>query len=242
MIVNQDEQGWEVIYHRAHALLAAQIAGHWRRQNAPPRLYETVTAISHHDDLEKEWEDKNLTPAGAPLDFTLDRDINLPKLRKHSIDACYRGRWVAMLISMHMSFLIEGMRGESSEIDSFLDEQIERQKQFRQGLQISQQEADEAYAFMQWCDRFSLILCQQQLPVGERALEISKGPDGKRYDVTQLPDGRVSVIPWPFEEKEFTVNVEASYLNQLQFESSAALTIALQTAPIKTLEWTFAKV
>jgi hypothetical protein len=242
VIVNQYEQGWEIIYHRAHALLAAQIAGHWRRQNSPPRLYETVTAISHHDDLEKEWEDKNLTPAGAPLDFTLDKDTNLPKLRKHTIDACYRGRWVAMLISMHMSFLNEGKRGESPEIDSFLDEQIERQKQFRQGLQISQQEADEAYAFMQWCDRLSLILCQQQLPVGERALEISKGPDGKRYDVTQLPDERVSVTPWPFEENEFTVNVEVSHLNQLQFESSAALTIALQTAPIKTLEWTFAKV
>ena len=29
MIVNLQSQGWEVIYHRAHALLAAQIAGYW---------------------------------------------------------------------------------------------------------------------------------------------------------------------------------------------------------------------
>ncbi|MBW4465892.1 MAG: DUF3891 family protein [Pegethrix bostrychoides GSE-TBD4-15B] len=39
------------------------------------RLYETIAAISHHDYLEKEWEDHNLTPAGAPLDFTLDSGV-----------------------------------------------------------------------------------------------------------------------------------------------------------------------
>ncbi|MEH2083331.1 MAG: DUF3891 family protein [Nostoc sp.] len=34
-------------------------------------LYETIAAISHHDDLEKEWEEDILTEAGAPKDFTL---------------------------------------------------------------------------------------------------------------------------------------------------------------------------
>lgn len=42
--------------HRVHTLLAAQLVGQWRRQNAPQRLYETLAAISHHDDLEKKWE------------------------------------------------------------------------------------------------------------------------------------------------------------------------------------------
>lgn len=26
------------------------------------------------------------------------------------------------------------------------------------------------YAFFQWCDRFSLILCNRELPAGQRAL------------------------------------------------------------------------
>ncbi len=241
MIVHQIESGWEIIYHRAHALLAAEIAGHWNRKNSPMRLIETVAAISHHDDLEKEWEEKNITPVGAPLDFTLDKNTDLPKLKKHVKNSRYRGRWVTMLISMHTSFLNEGKRGESKELDSFLDEQLQMQEQIRKELQISKQEAEQAYAFMQWCDRFSLILCQQQLPEDERALEISNGPDGKRYDVIQLKDGTVKVTPWPFEAKEFTVNVEASYLDQLQFESSAALTEALQTAPIKTKTWKLVK-
>jgi Protein of unknown function (DUF3891) len=56
VIFNQHENGWEVIYHRAHALLAAQIAGNWHKKDLPQRIIETVAAISHHDDLEKEWE------------------------------------------------------------------------------------------------------------------------------------------------------------------------------------------
>lgn len=242
MIVNQHENGWEVIYHRAHALLAAQLAGHWRKKDSPLRLYETLAAISHHDDLEREWEGNQLTPAGAPLDFTLDKKTDLKKLRELATNAQYRGRWVAMLISMHISFLNEGKRGESPELDSFLDEQLAHQEQWRRELKIKKKDAEDAYAFMQMFDRLSLILCNRNLPVGERALEIAKGPQGKRYDVVQMKDERVTVNPWPFEEEEFTVNVEACYLNQVKFEDDAELTEALKVAPIEVLEWTFVKV
>lgn len=112
MIANLVENGWEVIYHRAHALLAAQIAGHWHQKDRPERLIETVAAISHHDDLEREWEGNHLTEAGAPLDFTLDKETDLKKLATLTQNSRYRGRWVALLISMHTSFLNEGKRGE----------------------------------------------------------------------------------------------------------------------------------
>lgn len=239
VIVNQHEKGWEVIYHRAHAQLAAQLAGHWNRENAPPRLYETLAAISHHDDLEREWEGNQLTPAGTPLDFTLDKSTSMEKLREMTKNARYRGRWVALLISKHTSFLNEGKRGESAEMDKFLDEQLEHQQQWQQQLKLTQEDVEEAYAFMQLFDRLSLILCQQQLPIGERALEIAKGADGTRYDVVQLDNGKVTVKPWPFEAEPFTVNVEASYLEQVTFKDNAELTQALQNAPIKVLEWTF---
>ncbi|MBD1937348.1 DUF3891 family protein [Microcoleus sp. FACHB-68] len=241
MIVNLVENGWEVIYHRAHALLAAQLAGQWKKSESPPRLYETIAAISHHDDLEREWEGNQLTEAGAPLDFTLDKKTSLPKLRELTTNSRYRGRWVAMLISMHTSFLNEGKRGESEELDQFLDEQLENQKKWRKELKITKKEAEEAYAFFQWCDRLSLILCMGNLPAGQRFLEISKGPDGERYDILERSDGLVTVKPWPFDAEKFTVNVEASSLNQIKFDSNDELKEALQTAPIKTLEWTFVK-
>lgn len=239
MIVNQHENGWEIIYHRAHALLAAQLAGQWNRKDSPERIIETVAAISHHDDLEKEWEGNHLTPAGTPLDFTLATKTELKKLKELTKNARYRGRWVAMLISMHVSFLNEGKRGESPELDSFLDEQLEYQEKWRKELKITKSEAEKAYAFFQWSDRLSLILCNRELPAGERALEIATMPDGKRYDVMQTKDGNVTVIPWPFQEEQFTVNVEACYVSQVKFENNAELTEALQQAPIKVLEWTF---
>ncbi|KAB8318815.1 DUF3891 family protein [Tolypothrix campylonemoides VB511288] len=240
MIANLHEKGWEVIYHRAHALLAAQIAGHWHPEKRPLRWLETIAAISHHDDLEKEWEGNHLTEAGAPLDFTLAKGTDVNKLWQLTQNARYRGRWVAMLISMHMSFLNEGKRGESPELDSFLDKQLQNQEQWRKELNITKDEAAQAYEFFQWCDRLSLILCNHVLPVGERALEIATLPDGNRYDVIEYADG-VTVKPWPFLEDKFTVNVEATYLQQLKFESNEELTQALQTAPIKTLEWTFVR-
>ncbi|GET38340.1 hypothetical protein MiSe_30960 [Microseira wollei NIES-4236] len=89
--------------------------------------------------------------------------------------------------------------------------------------------------------RLSLILCKREIPAGERALEIGTGPDGDRYDIKQESDGSITVIPWPFEEKQFTVNFEACYLNQVKFENNAELTEALQQAPIKVLEWTLVK-
>lgn len=241
MIANQHQNGWEIIYHRAHALLAAVLAGHWRRKDLPLRWAETLAAISHHDDLEKEWEGEHLTEVGTPLDFTLSNKSSIEKLRKLTTNSRYRGRWVAMLISMHMSFLNEGKRGESEELDRFLDEQKENQEKWQKELNITKEEAEEAYAFMQWCDRLSLILCNRELPAGERALEIAKMPDGNRYDIMQRADGTVTIAPWPFEEEKLTVGVEACYLTQVQFDSNEELTQALQQAPIESLEWHFVK-
>ncbi|MGL5871582.1 MAG: DUF3891 family protein [Xenococcaceae cyanobacterium] len=241
MIVNPTKNGWEVIYHRAHALLAAQIAGQWRRQDAPPRLYETIAAISHHDDLEKEWEENCLTEAGAPMDFTFEEDTDFDRLRKHLENALYRGRWIALLNSMHQFRLNASKSSESSEAKQFLDEQIELQKQWREELGISKDDVDRAYAFMQWCDRLSLILCMQELPDDERSLEISKAHDDKRYDIFQRQDKLIVVTPWCFEQERFTVNVEATYLPQIKFDDNASLIQALRDSSRQLLEWTFVK-
>jgi hypothetical protein len=242
VIVNLIDTGWEVIYHRAHALLAAQLAGQWSRKNAPPRIYETLAAVSHHDDLEREWEGNHLTETGAPLDFRLGTKSSVKKLRDLVESARYRGRWVALLTSMHLSFLNESKRGESKEMDQFLDEQLELQQQLRKAMKVSQGDADSAYSFMELCDSLSLILCQKKLPPEERALEVGKGPDGKRLDVVQLKNGDITVKPWCFELEKFEVTIEACYLSQMTFESNEALTQALQEAPIKDLVWTFVKV
>jgi hypothetical protein len=243
MIVNPLPDGWQIIYHRAHALLAAQIAGQWRDKDACPKFYETIAAISHHDDLEKEWEERNLTPAGAPKDFTMssDEEISYEALQKHLEDSLYRGRWVALLNSMHLYRLNKNTEGTSPKVDKFLSQQLADQKTYCKELNIAQSDASKAYAFMQWCDRLSLILCQQQLPADERALEISKGPDGTRYDIIQFENGLITVTPWCFKDDSFTVNVESITLKTIKFEDNASLTEALKKAPRIILKWKFIK-
>lgn len=240
MIVNLQNEGWEIIYHRAHALLAAQIAGYWDfGENASHRLYETMAAISHHDDLEKEWEDDQLTAAGAPLDFTLERDPQIEQMRRHAADAVYRGRWVALLTSMHLTFLMAPQQDSNPEIARFVKEQWERQAQWRQELNLSKDEAASAYNFMRWCDRLSLILCQRKIPDAGRSLEITTGPDDRSYSIRCLESGQLGVTPWPFKPDTFMVAVDACYLSQLKFDSNAALKTALKNAPRQSLSWTF---
>jgi hypothetical protein len=241
MIVNLQPEGWEIIYHRAHALLAAQIAGYWDFDTASYRLYETIAAISHHDDLEKEWEDDQLTPAGAPLDFTLERETAFDQLRRHVEEGLYRGRWVALLTSMHLCFLNQGKAKESQEVLDFLAEQHQLQSQWRDQLDVSKDKAVSAYDFMRWCDRLSLILCQHQVPMAGRDLEITSGPDGTDYWIHQAEVGHYCVDPWPFTPDTLTLNVDACYLTQLQFDSNAALKAALRSAPRQLIFWTLAR-
>lgn len=242
MIVNLTRDGWEVIYHRAHALLAAQLAGQWRKADAPEQLYETIAAIAHHDDLEREWEGDELTPVGAPLDFTLAQGgDSVEPLRQHILEARYRGRWVTLLTSKHVCFLNQTKWGENQEWDDFLNEQVELQERYRKELGITKKQSERAYQFMRWCDRLSLILTQRQIPDAGRAVEITSDLDGQRYELRQVEDDKVTVEPWPFEEDEFIVNVESACLTKLQFKNHEELVAALDSAPIKQVDWTFSK-
>ena len=238
MIVNMKQDGWEIIYHRAHALLAAQIAAHWNQEDSPQRITDTIAAISHHDDLEKEWEKDQLTEAGMPKDFTKEGQTSAEQLTEHIEEALYRGRWVALLTSMHTCFLNQG--SDSSEIARFVEEQEKLQKLWREELGISQEEAQSAYDFMKWCDRLSLILCQDKIPSNQRKLEINNSPSGEKNYVVKSGDS-ITVIPWCFEEDEVKVYVETSHLSQAKFKDNDEITKALQNAPRQYKEWILTK-
>ncbi|MBC7919931.1 MAG: DUF3891 family protein [Ferruginibacter sp.] len=241
MIVNTDKKGWEIIYQQAHALLAAQLASHWRADQRPARWVDTLIAIVEHDDGQADWQRATyLNDAGAPQDFT-SQTFTLTQLKRVTELTQYKGRWVALLVSMHLTFLYEARRGSNRELAEFLDHQLENQRKWRKELRVNQPKAQRAYALMQFCDRFSLILCRQELPTGERALEITRGPDGRRYEVTQRADQTLNVEPWPFEEADFTVTVEATYLNQLHFESDQQLLRTLRESVIREKTWRLVK-
>lgn len=238
MIVNTVPQGWEIIYQQAHGVLAAQLAYHLKPELQCRHWVETIIAIANHDNRQKPWRGKDgLTPAGAPADFTLlPTTLEQAQALMHTVR--FQGRWVALLTSMHMSYLYESKRGEQKNTTDFLDGQQELQQECRQNLGISRKEADRAYAIMQWCDRFSLILCRNELPADERALEITEGPDGKAYFVRQLQNRLLRVEPWPFAPEQVQVQVEYRVLEQLQFKNDQELAKALHQTKPRFKEWT----
>ena len=241
MIVNSTQMGWEVIYQAAHALLAAQIAAHWRADQRPQRWIETLVALAQHDDEASPWADRNhLTDAGAPLDFRWSKAPSLAQPSLVTSELQHKGQWASMMISMHMSFLYSHLRDEGPEFAAFLDEQEIHQKTWRSAMKVKKKEAEAAYALFQWCDRMSLILCHRELPEAERALEVSVGPDGTRYDVI-CREGHITVQPWPFESPRFSVSVESMQLSQLTFKDDAELQAVLQATPVSDLTWDFAK-
>lgn len=245
MIVRPLPEGWKVVFHRSHALLATQIALHWKREEGIERIAETITAIAQHDDLEREFEDNHLTPTGAPMDFTMrDRkdSVEIPRFEKLIEDSLYRSRWVALLTAKHVCFLNQDKCGDSVRLDGFCSDLQEKARRWRSELNIAEDAVECSYRFLQWCDRLSLILLQEELPRAERQLEISVGPDGTHYVVLQREsDQTVQIDPWPFQATQFTVQAEWRLLSRLSFPSNAVLSKALKAAPVETAQWTFQK-
>ncbi len=242
MIVNSTPAGWQIIYQQAHALLAAQLAWHWTPTLPPDRWVGLLAAITQHDDEQAAWLGRGghygLTPAGAPANFT-QKDFSMEQAAGVLAAARFQGRWRSLLTSLHLSCLYEGLRGQTKEIDGFLDELKASQQQWRRALKLTKAEADQAYALLHWCDRLSLILCRHEIPEMGRAVEISPGPDGTTHTLAQpVTDGPVVISPWPFQATKIEVSVEASVLTQLQFKDDAELAAALRAAPVEQLGWT----
>ena len=240
MICNRTETGWEIIYQRAHALLAAHLVVHWKVAERPKRWMATLSAVAQHDNGWQEWEPgERLTPVGTPRDFTETPPKDLVAQSERALlRAWHQSLWEGLLVSRHFSHLYEPMRETSSDLAAFLDRLPEQRRRWRKTLGVKKGEVDAAYALLRWADTFSLALCQHKLPKDERALEIGAGPDGTRYDVRQSSEGAVAVTPWPYELAAFDVEIERYRLDQLVFENDQALAEALHSATAEPLRWT----
>ncbi len=241
MLVNHVPEGWEIIHQRAHGVLAVQIASQWKASGRPARWVETLLAVAEHDDAQEDWQGRNhLNENGTPLNFD-QKLFSFTQMQRIAELSQQKSRWIALLISKHLSFLYEPLRDANKALPAFLDEQRARQERWTAELDVKPAQVQYAYDLLQWCDQFSLILCKGDLPTGERALEISKGPDGKVYQVRQVSEGPVMVTPWPFEPAEFSVTVESTLIRQLQFKNDPELMAALKTSEVRPKVWQLRK-
>lgn len=241
MIVKNKDFGWELIHQQAHGLLAVKIAMQWQPVKGTNRWIETLVALTEHDDGQEPWEGRNhLTKAGAPMDFRIEK-YSVAQARRMIEIALEKSRWNALIVSMHATFLYSSLEKDNKDLARFLEEQRQNQKTWMNQMKHAKKEVDFAYAFVQWCDALSLILCQDHIPEYGRRLEISPGPDGVTHYLFQRSDDSIGVDPWPFDTPEFLLQVEAHHLHQLVFKDDAELYNAIQQAPIEEKEWKFKK-
>lgn len=239
MIVTQIDTGWQVIHQQAHGLLAVQLALHWQVAKRPVHWVETLVALTEHDDGQNKWEGRNhLTTAGAPLHFQI-LDYSVEQCKNMIDIGLQKSRWNALMLSMHTSFLYESKRGTDKALDAFLDQQGKNQAKWRRQTKTTKAEVAYAYAFVQWCDALSLVLCLDQVPPEGRRLEVSSGPDGLPYYIHQQPDEVLCLDPWPFNESSVSVHVETFQLPQLVFKHDNELYDAIQDSTVAMKEWTF---
>lgn len=243
MIVNSLKDGWEIIYQRAHANLAAMILSGWKKSEDIYRPTEMVIAVAQHDDQEIFWDQsEHLTDQGAPLDFIeSDLDTSMKQASLVVSNAYRQGLWIALLISMHNSCLYEPRRGTTVTLDRFLDSQKDNQVQWRKKLGISKALAERNYSLVLFADTLSLILCRRQLPLQSRRLEVSPTPDNEMVMVFQRDDKSVGLDPWIFEESEIQFSLEARRLSQLSYKSEVDLKHALDESLIEIMTWNFRK-
>jgi len=240
MIVTYTNKGWEIITQRAHGLLAAQVAMHWAIKERPQRWTETVLAIAEHDDARTELEsDQLLTPQGGPLNFDMQL-FDPDHCRLLHNYALSKSRYIALLTSIHMVFLFQKEEKTNPLVKPFLKEQARLQKQWLKELDIDQQEIQRIYNLMEWCDAFSLLLCQHSVQPEERIVEISHGPNQKPYHLKSTGN-QLTVIPWPFEDQSFEVRVEKRIIEQLHFKNNDEFKQCFLEAEVKELVWMLEK-
>ncbi len=227
MIVNYTDSGWKIITQRSHGLLAAQICAHWRKDKQPSRWVDTLIATAEHDDVYNEFENEELlNQAGGPVNFK-QTDFNLDLAQRLIAMAETKSAYIALLISRHVQFV----HGKDPKAKSFIHNLEKREKSWLKTSGSTLADVAGSYELLEFCDAFSLLICQDLVQPEQRKIEISQGPDGTAYEMYAFGDG-VIVAPWPFEVDSLTVTWESRSLLQLTFGGLEEFRAAILAAEV----------
>lgn len=232
MIVNYTEDGWSIITQSSHGLLAAQICAHYKKSLQPKRWVETLVATADHDDVNNEFERTNLLEEnGGPANFKMDPfDESFCDYLIHM--GISKGRYVGLLISRHIQFLYN----QDLKAKPYCRDLKIKEKKWLKEAGATKTEIDKSYKLLEFCDAFSLLICQKLIQPKGRKIEISEGPEGKSYELVSGHNNQLIVTPWPFETDSFAVNYEERMIKQLTFTNTGEFKSAFFSAPVELIE------
>lgn len=238
MIVRSVDQGWTVVFHTTHGLLAQRIASYLKDARALPYWFETQIEIGLHDDLHRVFEKgkrEHLTQAGAPRDFTLvplTDDMRAAETQDRIDEGFRKHSWLGVMQSKHADCLYRG-EDTTPEMQQMLDAEAERREAVLTRLQIEPTVVQETYDWMHFCDRLSLILAGNDVPAMHRRLEIITNEAGTRFEIWQDDTDCIRVSPWPFVDETVELSLEYRTVKQLSYADDAALGEALKARPVE---------
>ncbi len=228
MIVNYTDAGWNIITQRAHGLVAAQICAHWKKSRQPARWLETLVATAEHDDVYNEFEDEQLlNENGGPVDYRMTR-FRKDYCERQLKMALTKSRYIALLIARHIHFV----HGAEPLAKAFCKDLEKKERIWIKESGATAVEIFASYELLEFCDAFSLLICQNQIQPEQRKIEISNGPDGQSYSFFKHDDGALIVEDWPFQLDEFKIVYESRTLSQLSFKDVPSFKKAVDLARV----------
>ncbi|MGA8855516.1 MAG: DUF3891 family protein [Christiangramia sp.] len=241
MIVNQKNEAWEIFSHSSHGLLAGKIAHEIADSYKCENWVATLAAIIEHDDRQLNFDEKNyLTEMGTPKDFLLE-NRNVHEIVKRSKrllrQAEEKSIWISMLIAHHLQFIHKEMAGKKKTLSKFIKELEETEASYIKDLNLTTKKVDAIYQIMVFADRCSLILCQDEIPMKNRKLEINTSIAGKTFWLKGKESGDIQIEPWIFDKKNFTVEAQYKLIAQSSFNSKNEFESLLNKSPVQIKSW-----
>ncbi len=245
MIVNHHEKGWKIISHYTHGLLTGKFARQLQLNLRPEPWLDILTGIIEHDDYLVDFEKGDyLTENGSPKDFTMSEGSDSDSLdhaqRVYS-NANQKSQLTGLLVGRHLDFLYRDLGKEFPPMDEFLKTVRTNAKTQRKLYGFSKKGENDAYDLMRFCDRCSLIICQNEVPITGRKLEINKTIGNKRYYIYRNDNHKYTIEPWPFESHSFDVEYEFRMLTQPIFKTPKELKRAIERATVELASVGFKK-
>ncbi len=246
MILRPHPDGLVAVAQSAHALVAFQLADHWgnRLTQRPSPRAEVLAAVLLHDAGWDGNEQPRLAADGRPVAFDTLPHEERERVWGAAVErAAARGRYVAYLVSHHVSTLAEMGGGHSHA--AFLSRQRSLREAWRADLardpryaEVLDGERDEINrAVVRLTDAVAVHLVAGTAgPV--RLAAVPRRGGSTPLTVTKVDEQTHRLRPWPLVGRRLDVSTEGRLLAAARFSDQGSLTRAWAAARTVRLSWT----
>jgi hypothetical protein len=170
-----------------------------------------------------------LNESGGPVNFkatTFRKDYCQRLIQMAETKSAF----IALLISRHIQFV----HGKDAAAKNFCKQLLQKEKVWMEIAGVDSGEVNSSYQLVEFCDAFSLLLCQGLIQPEHRRIEISTGPEGEVYEMHALRENEITVTPWPFDKDFFEATFESRIIDQLKFKTLKQFRNTLNDAKVHT--------